>query len=567
MSIQIFLAALIVLLWAASATASEQINQFDVEIAVQKSGDIAVTETINVTSEGGQIRRGIYRDLPRYYLKGRAQLSYDYDVKSVQRDGRKEPYAIERAGNAYRIRIGDADVFLRDGEHVYEIEYAVKNQIRYFGDYDEVYWNVTGNYWNFPIASARGVVTLPAGAEVKSTAAYTGRQGEAGGAYSYATSNGAHVFSTTRPLQRGEGLTIAVGFEKGAVDPPSAGDKRAEWWALNASILILAGALALLSLFYVRAYNRVGRDPLKGPVFPRYEPPEGYSPAAVHHIFHRRFAGHKALIATLLHLAIKDRLQINAKDKKKTTLVHLDNAGGVAAQEEEELLRDIFKSRKSMTLGDKYDSKFTAGYTAFKNDVGKDFGKPFFQWNSGFLIVGIALTILTVILAANFSVGWTLWHTLSVAILVILSAVFSYFLPAPTERGQAIRTKIEGFRLYLKTAEKLQLNAAKPGTDAAPMMSVERYERFLPFAVALGVEQPWTRHFEKLIPEEAKAYRPHWATTHGGHYTSLGGLNRSLVSSMSSGVSSALPQSSSSSGSGGGGFSGGGGGGGGGGGW
>jgi hypothetical protein len=54
-------------LFVLAAGAEEKINRFDVGIEVQKDGDIIVTETINVTVEGRDIRRGIFRDLPRYY--------------------------------------------------------------------------------------------------------------------------------------------------------------------------------------------------------------------------------------------------------------------------------------------------------------------------------------------------------------------------------------------------------------------------------------------------------------------------------------------------------------------
>ena len=92
-------------------------------------------------------------------------------------------------------------------------------------------------------------------------------------------------------------------------------------------------------------------------------------------------------------------------------------------------------------------------------------------------------------------------------------------------------------------------------------MTVERYETFLPYAIALGVEKPWTKHFERLIPEEAKSYDPTWTNVTARSFGSMGGMTDRMVSGMSSGVTAALPQSSSSSGSGGGGFSGGGGGG------
>ena len=140
-------------------------------------------------------------------------------------------------------------------------------------------------------------------------------------------------------------------------------------------------------------------------------------------------------------------------------------------------------------------------------------------------------------------------------------------MPAPTRKGQDVHTHLAGFRLYMEKAEKLQLNSVEVGSDAPPPMTVERYEKFLPFAVALGVEKPWSDHFERLIPEAAQDYNPSWTNMNARTFGSTGGMTRTMVSGMSSGVASAMPQSSSSSGSGGGGFSGGGGGGGGGGGW
>jgi uncharacterized membrane protein len=112
------------------------------------------------------------------------------------------------------------------------------------------------------------------------------------------------------------------------------------------------------------------------------------------------------------------------------------------------------------------------------------------------------------------------------------------------------------------------MNAVDVHSDAPPPMSKDRYEQLLPFAMALDVEKPWSQYFEKVLPDEARNYNPGWNTA--SHFTSgsLHSMNKSLNSSISTGVSTASVQPSSSSGSsGGGGFSGGGGGGGGGGGW
>ncbi|OQW61413.1 MAG: hypothetical protein A4S17_09530 [Proteobacteria bacterium HN_bin10] len=560
--------ALVALLIATPAFAREEITSFNVAIEVEQDGDIVVTETIAVIAEGAQIQRGIFRDLPRFYVDAENhRLAYDYRVLAVERDGREEPYQTDSDDNAFRIRIGDEDVFLDFGPHTYAIRYEVKNQIRYFGAYDELYWNVTGNYWAFPIRRARAAIALPAGAQVTQTRGYTGALGAAGGDYAYRVEGDRHIFETTRALGQGEGLTIAIGLAKGLIDPPSAADRNAILWQRYGALGVLSLSLFGLFWFLYRGFDRVGRDPPKGPVFPRYEPPAGYSPAAVHHIYHRAVSGHRALIATLMHLAIKGRIRIDASDKKNTTLTREAAAAarGDIAGEDLALEDELFHGSRIKSLGGSYDSGFTAAYQRFHQLLGRKYGSDYFRWNIGYTIVAIVLTVAAIAIASIMVVEWTGWHTLAVAALAALNLAFLYFIPAPTPKGQAVRTEIEGFRLYMEKAEKLQLNAAEPGSQAPPPMTIERYEKFLPYAVALGVEEPWTKHFERLIPEEAAKYNPGWSNMRGSD--SLGSVTNSMIANMSSGVSSALPQSSSSSGSGGGGSSGGGGGGGGGGGW
>ena len=566
MKLRALFLALLTLLFTAPALAREQINLFDVNINVEQDGDIVVTETINVTAEGDQIRRGIFRDLPRFYQGEGGRLAYQYDVLSVERDGAREEHDTDTEGNAFQIRIGDPDVLIEHGAHTYTLTYRVKNQVRYFDSYDEIYWNVTGSYWAFPIERARATIVLPPGAQITSTHGYTGAEGQAGNAYTYAQSGDRHVFETTRPLQANEGLTVAVGFGKGLIDPPSAADESALWWQRNGALTILGVSLAGLFWFLYRAFVRVGRDPLKGPVFPRYEPPAGYSPAAVHHIFYRAVVDHRALIATLMNLAVKGRIKIDASDKKHTELTRNSGVGADGlAPEDATLENDLFGGAQTKSLGGKYDAGFTAANTRFGTALSERYGSAYFRWNIGYTLGALGLSMIVIVIAATQVTQWTAWHTMGVIALALLNAIFMYLMPAPTKVGQQVRSEIEGFRLYMETAEKLQLNAVKVGSEAPPPMTKERYERFLPYAVALGVEKPWTQHFERLIPEEAANYHPTW--TNMSTSQSLGALTGAMVANMSSGVASALPQSSSSSGSGGGGSSGGGGGGGGGGGW
>lgn len=556
----------------ASAQGEEEIRQFDVEIEVEKDGDIVVTETIAVNVEGYDIRRGIFRELPATYADadGTGTLPYRYDVLSVRRDGEREQYERERNGNAVVIRIGDPDRYLDYRVHTYELRYRVKNQIRYLDEFDELFWNVTGSYWLFPIQEASARVTFPDGAQIKETNFYTGRLGAADQNADYRRDGDAHLITTTEPLGVREGLTISMTLEKGLIDPPSLSDQGWLWWARYGSLTALVASLLGLLGFYTNSFNRVGRDPAKGPVFPQYEPPKGYSPAAAHHIYHRGFSGHDGLIASLMYLAAQGqmRIDVDTKDKKKTTLSKGTSPdAGALPVELDRLYSGLFDGRSSIKLGEKYHAGFTKAYTSFRKKVADKYGSDYFMWNAGYVIVGGVLSVLAIIFAIAQHSYWSVWHTAGIVALIGLNGLFMYLMPAPTRRGQDVRTHLQGFRLYMEKAEKLQLNSVEVGSEAPPPMTVKRYETFLPYAVALGVEKPWTKHFEKLIPDEAADYNPTWTNMNAARIGSISGMTDRMVSGMSSGVSTAMPQSSGSSGSGGGGFSGGGGGGGGGGGW
>ena len=148
------------------------------------------------------------------------------------------------------------------------------------------------------------------------------------------------------------------------------------------------------------------------------------------------------------------------------------------------------------------------------------------------------------------------------------NALFFHLMRAPTRMGRKVMDQLEGFRMYLSVAEKDRMNLMNP-----PAETPELFEKYLPYALALDVEQKWSERFADVLKAARMAdgtpYHPYWY--HGTTWSSLwatgfaSGLGGAFSGAISS--SSTAPGSSSGSGGGGGGFSGGGGGGGGGGGW
>ena len=168
-----------------------------------------------------------------------------------------------------------------------------------------------------------------------------------------------------------------------------------------------------------------------------------------------------------------------------------------------------------------------------------------------------------------FAFTTSLYVLMVVAMMIFINILFYQLMRAPTLTGRKILDKIEGFKMYLSIAEKERLNLLNP-PDKTPAL----FEKYLPYAFALDVEQEWSEQFSDVL---SKAYgpsagnAPRWYSGPSWHTLGVSGFTSNLGSSLTSAVSSAASSSSSSpgssSGGGGGGSSGGGGGGGGGGGW
>ena len=156
-------------------------SAIDSDVAVQRDGALLVAETITVRAEGIEIRRGIYRDFPTRY-KGRrgGQVRVGFELLGVTKNGAPEPAATETIGNGVRIRIGQRGGLPRAGDYRYVIRYRTTRQLGRFDDFDELYWNVTGNGWAFPIDQAEVRITLPSPATFGQRAFYTGPQGATG---------------------------------------------------------------------------------------------------------------------------------------------------------------------------------------------------------------------------------------------------------------------------------------------------------------------------------------------------------------------------------------------------
>ncbi len=613
--------------WNPSAYSQEKILSFQSLVQVHPDATLTVTETIKVQSAGVVIRRGIVRDFPTIYRdKAGNTVNVGFEVLEVLRDGKNEPYHLQYVKNGVKIYIGRKDVILPSGVYEYTIKYRTDRQLGFFPNYDELYWNVTGHGWTFPIESAQAVIELPPGAKIIQYRAYTGRYGAKGRDYNAREEGpGMIVFTATRDLPPGSGLTVAVAWPKGVVQPPSDLDKMGFFLRDYLNLVVGGAGLLLVLGFYLVSWNRVGKDPAKGTIIPLFAPPPGFSPPSVRYLLRMGFDD-RTVAAALVDMAVKGYLTIENVGKEYT--LHKKGGGAKAiTREEQNLGNELFSGGDTLEMKGINYKCIQSAREALNETLKSELQKAYFFANSNYFAAGVVLSLLAVgavlLTSMNHGSNWdkSLWlavwigggigltawflkrwtftitknlggvgmalfacgflllkfftapalrSTFIPAVVILLpfllglNFLFYRLLKAPTLTGRKIMDQIEGFKLYLSVAEKERLDLLNP-----PEKTPELFEKYLPYALALDVENQWSEQFAGVLAqagEDGRGYTPGWYT---GSYHDVGSTR--FVSGLGGAFAGAIAASSSppgsSSGSGGGGFSGGGGGGGGGSGW
>jgi uncharacterized protein (TIGR04222 family) len=593
--------AVVVLLGVAGAGAgaaqvgSERITAYDVDIRVEDTGSMLVTETIDYDFGFSQ-RHGIFRDIPvRLDYDSRYERIYPLKVISVEGSpGTPVKYKQENAVHADRLKIGDPNKTIT-GAHRYTIVYRVDAALNGFPEHDELYWNAIGTEWTVPIDRATVRVTTPA--DISQVACFGGGSGSRLPCGKADRAGRVAGFSQDG-LYAGQGVTVVVGFAKGAVPEPV--PRLDERWSFSRAfaatpatvgaslVLLVLGVLGVGALAWRTGRDRrfagspvdaafatSGQEEAVPPSFGPFRagetpvefvPPDGLRPGQVGTLV-QETANTLDVTATIVDLAVRGYLRIDEIPKHGLfgkpdwTLTKLKEADGLRPYERSLLdalfegrgnevtlseLRNKFADRLKKVEGELYDDAIGQGWFVGRPD------KVRLRWRIiGGLAVVLALTIL-VVLAAVTKVALVGVPLLIAAILLLVSAKR---MPRRTAKGTGVLRRVEGFRRFITESEKDRARFAE---------QQHLFSEYLPYAIVFGVTEKWARAFAGL---DGELPQPDW---YGGPnvFTAMA-FSHSIdgFAVTTAGTITSVPAGSGSSGFGGGGFSGGGGGGGGGGSW
>lgn len=538
------------------------IERFQSDIHVAADAALEIVETIDVRFDSP--RHGIYREIPiRYRTDFGDRLRTPIEITSVRNvSGKDWPTKIETSGDVLSIRIGDPDRYV-DGLVTYVISYTVQNALLFHDDYDELYWNVTGNDWGVPIRAAGATVTLPGDvpAESLQVSCFAGRRSSNEAACRISTASEVQ-YELTRPLDTYEGLTIALGWPKGIVREPSWWQRLL--WRYNLThVWVLLLPLAVAAWMAHRWYH-YGRDPeVRQAVTVMYEPPkcngQHLSPAEVGAIIDERL-DQRDITASIIDLAVRGYLKIDEVKEESLfglitstdyRLVRLKPSESDLSPFQVQLLNELFGTAGMVEVSS-LKNRFYKKVSGLKSTLYADMiGKRLFPQNpettrqkyAGF---GIAFFVAGVLVTV-----WLQWlppllGILSFGLSGLIALAFANAMPSRTASGAVAHFEALGFREFMDKADRDKI------TRLGEQQNL--FYKYLPYAIALDVADQWAKAFEGIFTQA-----PDWYVPHGGFARfSPYGFSRSL-NTVTAGMASAMFSAPRGSGVGGrGGFSGGG---------
>jgi uncharacterized membrane protein YgcG len=414
------------------AYGTEVIGNYKTEVIVNLDRSVLVKEIIEVTVEGINIRRGIYRDIINVQINEQGRrIRYPVSVVSVMKDGVPEPYSVDEFDQFVRVKIGNPDILLENRVHKYEITYTMPEQVRFFDNHDEIYWNAIGTGWDFEIQYAEARVFLPDGAIITEYAGYTGYFQDTSCECEIVIVNENELeIKTTGSLYPNQGLTVAAGFSKGVIPPPTLSDK--DRYLVKPDLIYTLGAIGLgiVLIYFMVSWYLVGKDPEEGTIVPLFYSPTGISPAASRSLTKMGF-DNKSFTASVVNLAVKGIIKIE-KIKDGYKLHKLVENPADLPMEEKSIFDKLLKHQNSFSIGDKYSSTLNKALSNHKESLIKELSKTYFNTNQKWLIPGVLISIVTIFVCfgatlnydENTFIGLIPIGMISIIFFPILVAIF-----------------------------------------------------------------------------------------------------------------------------------------------
>jgi Predicted membrane protein (DUF2207) C-terminal domain/Predicted membrane protein (DUF2207) N-terminal domain len=466
--------------------AVERVSAFHSDIRIAASGELVVTETIELPGAMREPQRGLVRELAEDYRdRHGSRVKVPIAVEEVLRNGRPEPYAVERMANGARIRTGEPGRAIERGKQVYRIVYRTAREIAFLEEHDELYWDV-GHGLDAAVERLSAEVSFerPVPASSLKVEANTGARGALGQDYHAFVRDSSAAFRATRPLTPREGMAILVSFPKGAVERPSHLARGSWYLDTNRGVPVGMTIFALMLGVLFACRMRLARTPLPTP---RAAPPEGVGAGGVRFIDRGRY-DERCLSAAILGLQSRGYLSVQEHGER----LKLERGGNDVEwlPGEQSLARRLLRGPVEIR---RHGRTLEEAGRRLAVELREAFGARRWAPHAPFAFAAGGIGVAGVLAMHALDTPPIAAALVAAAMAVALLVFAVKLMPILTPRGAEHREAIAALRQYLASAD--------PASE-------EEFSRLLPYAVALELEDLWGRRFAECVPANLVVLTP-----------------------------------------------------------
>ncbi len=465
------------------------VRDFNTQINVNQDSSLAITERITADCGNALGKHGIFRVLPTKMNVDGKLVNIPIKLISITDfNGNPIKYSVinNYSDNTVTFKIGDAKKTVQ-GVNYYQIVYSVKNTIRFYDSYDQLYWNLTGNFWELNIDKSFASIIFPEeiNENNSNTKIFIGELGSQNLLTGIWENNVLNVSNNTMLYPR-QGISIMIDFPKEIFTASKL--TFLEKYSKTLGYLWLLIPISVF-IFCFSIWKKYGKEySISKTITPEFGPPQDLSPAEIGLISNFGKVSGAVITSTIINLATREILKIEEIDRKwmlggkdyKLTIIDQGKLKEVS-QAEKMIIDEIFSGYDPVHI------------SALKQDFRKKL--PNLQkkirnlmYSQGLLVNNKRVNGLMSIPFIIFIILWIILGNIkprneTIARFAILASffisfIFLMFMPKRTQKGAELNWQIKGFKLYMETAEKYRQQFFE---------KENMFEKLLPYAIVFGI--------------------------------------------------------------------------------
>lgn len=405
--------------------AREHIPYLMTKIDILPDGSIKFEETVTAVTNGEKIRNGIYRSLPQHILLrdgSRQELSYTFIGAEI--NGSPADYKLTRNSNGFHISPATTEE-LKPGVYTFRLTYLAHNLMGTYPDFDEFYWNITGNSWDLVIGKSGATITYPQAGEPLGQVVLIGTPSELSPVWGNIVKLTPTTFGyrSTRPLFIGEGFHIISSLPHGIVDQAGFSDKWFRMIEKYNDVIFISIALLMIVAGFVLSGSYIRRNIGQLKVSLRKTAP------LTRFLFANRYDA-KSFGAFILELYKKNIIDIQQSGDTILLVKRTDSIKSLSKYEQKALFalfgasETVFNANKNNLVKIRRASRF------IEKEVRRNMTIFGIKLNSGYIAFSLAMLLAGEIFIALFAGNLPILKILIPGSLVLLAgAMLFYFQP------------------------------------------------------------------------------------------------------------------------------------------